>query len=276
MEIHKNELTTGILVLVTLGILTAVLVVIGMPGVLKPMNTYRIYYDNANGIRPGAPVLLGGREIGKVISLDSPVPMDKRPKDHPNYEVSIDVQVAKEAPIYHNVTVRLTQQGLMGQQVIDFVQGDVNTGLAEDRTEFVGQRVPDISEAMSDNMTRLTGPESDLAATINNMTRLTGPESDLAATIKSTKAFVGTLNNAPITEVIQNAAEFTSVLKKEPWRLLWPGGSKPPTREEAKEEEKPKVREEVKEVEKPKESDRRKKATPRPTPRQPSHSRRTG
>jgi len=29
-----------------------------MPGVIKPLNTYRIYYDNANGIRPGAPVLL--------------------------------------------------------------------------------------------------------------------------------------------------------------------------------------------------------------------------
>ncbi len=246
MQIHKNELTTGILVLVTLGILTAVLVVIGMPGVLKPMNTYRIYYDNANGIRPGAPVLLGGREIGKVTVLDSPVPLDKRPKDHPTYEVSIDVQVAREAPIYQDVTVRLTQQGLMGQQVIDFVQGDANSGLAEDRTEFIGQRVPDISEAMSDNMTRLTGPES-----------------DLAATIKNTKAFVGMLNKAPITEVIQNASEFTGVLKKEPWRLLWPGGSKPPVREEEK-------------AANPKESETRKKAVPRPTPRQPSHSRRTG
>jgi len=65
MQIHKNELTTGILVLVTLGILAAILVVIGMPGVIKPLNTYRVYYDNASGIRPGAPVLLAGREIGK-------------------------------------------------------------------------------------------------------------------------------------------------------------------------------------------------------------------
>ena len=73
MQIHKNELGTGILVLVTLGVSVAILVVIGMPGVLKPLNTYRIYYDNANGIRPGAPVLLAGREIGKVTALESPV-----------------------------------------------------------------------------------------------------------------------------------------------------------------------------------------------------------
>ena len=209
MQIHKNELSTGILVLATLGVLTAILVVIGMPGLVKPLNTYRIYYDNANGIRPGAPVLLAGREIGKVTVLKSPVALDMRPKDHADYEVSIDVQVAKDATIYHDATARLTQQGLMGQQVIDFIRGDANSGLAENHSEFVGNRVPDITESVSENMKRLTGPES-----------------DLALTIKKTKTFVEMLNNSPIPQVIENAEQFTGVLKKEPWRLLWP--SKPP------------------------------------------------
>lgn len=213
MQIHKNELTTGILVLATLGILITILVMIGMPGLVKPLNTYRIYYDNANGIRPGAPVLLAGREIGKVTVLDSPVALDKRPKDHANYEVSIDVRVAKDATIYRNATARLTQQGLMGQQVIDFVRGDVNTGLAENHMEFVGDRVPDIAESVNENLKRLTGPES-----------------DLALTIKNTKTFVAMLNKSPIPQVIENAEQFTNVLKKEPWRLLWP--SKPPAADE--------------------------------------------
>ncbi len=214
MQIHKNELTTGILVLVTLGVLIAALVVIGMPGVLKPLNTYRIYYDNANGIRPGAPVLLAGREIGKVTVLESPVLLEKRPKDHADYEVSIDVQVDKAATIYRNATARLTQQGLMGQQVIDFVHGDANAGLAENRMEFVGDRVPDITESVNENMKRLIGPES-----------------DLALTIKNTKTFVAMLNKSPIPEVIENAEQFTGVLKKEPWRLLWP--AKPPASEKS-------------------------------------------
>src|SRR5271156_8121 len=105
MQIHKNEITTGILVLVTFGALIAVLVVIGMPGVIKPLNTYRIYYDNADGIRPGAPVLLAGREIGKVTALKSPVPLDKRPTGHADDEVSIDVEVARDAEVFHTVTV---------------------------------------------------------------------------------------------------------------------------------------------------------------------------
>src|SRR5271155_1203698 len=108
MQIHKNEITTGILVLVTFGVFLAILVVIGMPGLIKPLNTYRIYYDNADGIRPGAPVLLAGREIGKVTDLKSPVPLDKRPQGHPDDEVSIDVAVARDAEIYRTVTVHLT------------------------------------------------------------------------------------------------------------------------------------------------------------------------
>lgn len=205
MQIHKNEITTGLLVLVTFGIFTIVLIVVGMPGVIIPLNTYRIYYDNANGIRPGAPVFLAGREIGKVKSLHSPVPLDKRPADHPEYEVSIDVQVEKKAEIRKNVTVKLTQQGLMGQQVIDFVRADANSELAEDGAEFVGQRVPDVSESVT-----------------NSITRLTGPDSDLAAVIKNVKTFMETLNKSKLPGVIKNAEQMTDTLKREPWRLIWP------------------------------------------------------
>jgi len=205
MKSHKNEITTGILVLATFGFLIAVLIVIGMPGMIKPLNTFRIYYDNANGIRPGAPVLLAGREIGKVTALHSPVALEQRPKDHANYEVSIDVQVAKDAEIYKKVTVHLAQQGLMGQQAIDFVQGEAGSGLAENHTEFIGERVPDIAEAMNEHMVRLTGPDS-----------------DLAQTIKNAKTFMHTLNNSEITETIKNVEQLTDTLKKEPWRVLWP------------------------------------------------------
>ncbi|MES2309927.1 MAG: MlaD family protein [Verrucomicrobiota bacterium] len=205
MQIRKNEITTGILVLVTFGVLITLLIIVGMPGVIKSLNTYRIYYDNANGIRPGAPVLLAGREIGKVTALESPIPLDKRPKDHPEYEVSIDVQVAREAQVYRKVTVRLTQLGLMGQQTIDFVKGDESSGLAENHTEFIGERVPDLSESVSNNIERITGPDSDLAHTIQNV-----------------RTFTETLNNSKLPRVIENAEQLTDTLKKEPWRLLWP------------------------------------------------------
>ena len=225
MQIHRNEITTGVLVLGTLIAFITVLVIVGMPGLITPQKTFRIYFDNAAGIRPGAPVLLAGREIGKVTALESPVPMDQRPADHPDDEVLIVVQVAKDAAIYNNVTVHLTQQGMMGVQVIDFVQGDANAGLAENHIAFVGTRILGVGEAMGsmvDNIKRLAGPDSDLALAITNVKHLTESDSDLALTLKNVKTFTGTLNNSPLSQVITNAEQFTATIKRQPWRLIWP------------------------------------------------------
>jgi phospholipid/cholesterol/gamma-HCH transport system substrate-binding protein len=222
MQTHKNEITTGILVLVTFGIFLTALVVIGLPGLIRPLKTFRVYCDNANGIRPGAPVLLAGREIGKVTHLHSPVPLDKRPAGHPNFEVAIDVRVTKKAEIYRKITVRLIQQGLMGQQVIDFIQGDASSGLAEDHTEFAGERVPDITESVADNLKRLTGPGSDLALTIESARKFMAPDADLAQSVKSAHTLMDSLNQAKIPEVIRNTEQLTDTLKREPWRVIWP------------------------------------------------------
>ena len=221
MNIHKNEVATGILVLVTFGILIAVLAVIGTPGLVKPVHTYRIYYDNAEGIRPGAPVLLAGREIGKVTALKSPVPPENRPEGHPDDEVAIEVQVDQDAQIYRGITVHLTQQGLMGQQVIDFIHGDAASGLAENHAEFIGERVPSLTESVDESLKRLTGPNS-----------------DLAVTIKNTRTFMESLNHSQIPQVITNAKEFTDTVKREPWRLIWPSTKEYPEDQPRKETQK--------------------------------------
>jgi len=205
MQIHKNEVATGLLVIACGALLLGVLAVLGAPGLIKPLNTYRVYYDNAGGIRPGAPVLLAGREIGKVTHMKSPIPPEQRPPGHPDYEVCIDVQVDRSAEVYKNVTVLLTQQTLMGQQVIDFVKGDPASGLAENKSEFAGERVPDLSESVS-----------------NQVKQLTGPGSDLAETLRNAHIFMDTLNHSKIKDTIQNASQMTDTLKREPWRLIWP------------------------------------------------------
>jgi hypothetical protein len=101
----------------------------------------------------------------------------------------------------------------MGQQVIDFVYGDEKIGLAENHTEFVGERVPDVTESVNENMKRLACPDSDLAVTIKNI-----------------KEFALMLNKSPLSQVIENTEQFTNLLKKKPWRLFWP--SEPPAPEE--------------------------------------------
>lgn len=231
MQIHRNEVTTGILALVSLGILGAVLVVIGMPGVIKPLNTFRIYYDNVSGLRPGDPVLLGGRQIGQVTRLESPVPMADRPQGHPDYEVLIEVNVDKAASVRSRVTARLSQQGLMGQLVIDFVQGEETSPLATDNSVFVGERVPQISELAAVNLERLTGDNSDLALTMKNTREFT-------ATIKrepwrlfwKSEQAAGNLDrltgsNSDLAATLDNTRQLTETIKREPWRLVWKSDS---------------------------------------------------
>ena len=68
MQLRRNEILTGVLVLATVAVLTGILILLGAPGLFKPLVTYKIYLDNAAGIKLGAPVLLAGRKIGQVES----------------------------------------------------------------------------------------------------------------------------------------------------------------------------------------------------------------
>src|SRR5580704_3258948 len=111
MQLQKNEIMTGLLVVGTVAALVFVLVLLGAPGLFRPLVTYKIYVDNAAGIKQGAAVMLAGRKIGQVQRLYSPVSREEErraeevaaafhppepnatPTDKPKYEARVDVQV---------------------------------------------------------------------------------------------------------------------------------------------------------------------------------------
>src|SRR5438309_1710977 len=143
MPIRREEVRTGLLVLVSIAIITGVLLALGAPGVFKPVNTYRIFFDDAGGIKQGAPVLLAGRKIGQVTQLFSPVPLEDRPEKFKNYEALVEVRVDRDAQIFREVRVRMQSYSLLGEQVIDFSSGQPQSGLAGNRAYFVGERAKD-------------------------------------------------------------------------------------------------------------------------------------
>jgi hypothetical protein len=198
MKVTRQEIRTGVLVVVSLGVLVAVLLFVGAPGVFTPMNTYRIYFDNAAGIRPGAQVLLAGRKVGQVRQIFSPVPAEQRPKQaegQPEIEALVEVQVERAAQIYKRVNVRMQQNGLLGEMLIDFAGGDSTTGIAADGSYFIGERQKDfgasIAEAVQvvrDVVTPVAKQAEEtmlqLRATAGNLQQMTAPGSniDLAVT----------------------------------------------------------------------------------------------
>src|ERR1700736_653898 len=168
MQLRRNEIMTGLLVVGTVAVIVGTLILLGAPGLFRPLVTYKIYFDNAAGIKLGAPVLLAGRKLGQVQKLYSPVSREEdqraqeaaaaiRPPSDPNatpaqldgkpkFEVRIDVQVDKGALVYRDAHARMIQLGLLGEMAIDVTQGTEGSGRARDGEMFAGERTPDFSE----------------------------------------------------------------------------------------------------------------------------------
>lgn len=220
MNIVRNEIRTGLLVIITLAVLVGVLIFLGAPGVFVPQHTYRIYFENAAGVKPGAQVLLGGRKIGQVRALYSPVEEKDRP--NPKLETMIEVTVAARARIFKTVTVQITQPSLLGDAVIDFASGQESSGLAPDGSYFIGERAPSLSDLAPTVMSRLdpvlnklNGTLDSLQKTADNLTKLSAEGADLQEAFAEFKQFGMNLNeisgyDSSLRHSLQNIESLTS------------------------------------------------------------------
>ena len=233
MQLQRNEILTGLLVLATVAVLTGILILLGAPGLFRPLVTYRIFLDNATGIKLGAPVLLAGRKIGQVDKLYSPVskedaqraeaaaatlrssdpntPPTPTPKPNatptpaqtkPKYEARIDVRVDKNAGVYKDAKARLITLGLLGETALDFTQGHESSGRAQDGEMFAGERVPDFGESIAKILdivkpvaVEATGTLKELQTTAQNLSRITDEYSQLNMALAQMRTFAENLTN---------------------------------------------------------------------------------
>lgn len=217
MQLHKNEIMTGLLVVGTAAVLVFVLVLLGAPGLFRPLVTYKIYVDNAAGIKQGAVVMLAGRKIGQVQKLFSPVSKEEERRAEeaaavfhpeeptasptpstgkPKYEARIDVQVDRNAVVYRDAKTRLMSLGLLGDMAIDITQGTEASGRARDGEIFAGERNPDIGEAAAKMLevirpvaTEATNTMRDLQQTAQNLNHITDENSELNQALGQVKLF---------------------------------------------------------------------------------------
>lgn len=199
MNILRTEIRTGLLVVISLAVLVALLIYLGAPGVFVPQKTFHIFFDNAAGLEPGAPVLLAGRKIGRVGTLYSPVAEKDRPS--PKMETLVEVQVAQSAKIFKKVKAQMTLPSLLGKPVIDFTSGEEGSGLALDGAHFIGERqpgladaVPAVLEKIDPALTKVSTTLDSLQKTADNLTRITGEGSDLPKAFAEFRKFGTNLN----------------------------------------------------------------------------------
>jgi ABC-type transporter Mla subunit MlaD len=219
MQLQRNEIMTGLLVMGTIAVIAFLLVLLGAPGLFRPLVTYNVYFDNAAGIKQGAPVMLAGRKIGQVQKLFSPVPPQEQKQAEeaeaaihppganasptpsstpgkPRFEVRVEVQVDKDARVYRDASARLIQLGLLGDMAIDFTQGTEASGLAKNGGKFAGERTPDLSSAAAKMLevikpvaAEATNTMKDLQQTAQNLNRLTDEDSELTLALGQFKTF---------------------------------------------------------------------------------------
>ncbi len=248
MKFERNEVTTGLLVLTTVGVLIAVILLLSAPGLFHSLNTFEVFFDNASGVRPGASVLVAGRKIGQVTAIDSPVAKAKRPAKYPDNEVLITVSIEHNAHVYRNATARMQQNGLLGEVVIDFVGGSEESGIAESGYQFVGERVPDLNSALPrvlaviepvastatltlgrlgqtiDSLNSVFGQEGELRGaltklrmTADNLTGLTAPDGSLNHSLANLQDFTGKLkaDDGPLFTTLNNLQKTTADINKD-------------------------------------------------------------
>jgi ABC-type transporter Mla subunit MlaD len=214
MQLERNEILTGLLVIGTIGVIAFLLVLLGAPGLFRPLVTYKVYFDNAAGIKPGAVVMLAGRKIGQVQKLYSPLTSVEEkqaqqaaaaihppepsasPTPSPRFEVRVDVQVDKNARIYRDARVQMMQLGLLGDMAIDFTQGTQESGRAKNGESFPGERTPDLGEAAAKMLevikpvaAEATNTMKDLQQTADNLNHLTDQNSELNLALAQFKTF---------------------------------------------------------------------------------------
>ena len=244
MQLRRNEIMTGLLVLVTVAVLTFILVILGAPGLFRPLVIYRLYFDNAAGIKLGAPVLLAGRKVGQVKALYSPVSREEaahaieaagnlgtvtQDGPHgagplPRFEVRIDVEVDRNALIYKNSNVSLTTLGLLGDTIIDIAGGNDHSSRAEPGQVFVGNRIPNFSEAIGKLLgivqpvaTEATATLKELQTTSANLSKITDENSKLNQALVEFKTFGQHLNeitaaDSPLQQSLNNIRKISAQL----------------------------------------------------------------
>jgi ABC-type transporter Mla subunit MlaD len=213
MQLQRNEILTGLLVIGTIGVIAFLLVLLGAPGLFRPLVTYGVYFDNAAGVKPGAVVMLAGRKIGQVQKLYSPLtPAEEKqaqqaaaihpsepsasPSPSPRFEARVDVQVDKSAMLYRDAKAQMIQLGLLGDMAIDFTQGTQESGRAKKGDTFAGERTPDLGEAAAKMLevikpvaNEATNTMKDLQNTAQNLNKLTDENSELNLALTQFKTF---------------------------------------------------------------------------------------
>jgi phospholipid/cholesterol/gamma-HCH transport system substrate-binding protein len=102
----KEEIKAGIIVVVSLAILSGSVVLIGGSSLFEKIDKYYVRFMNAAGLETGAQVRLGGVRVGRVTNIYAP--------DKPGDPVTVEVGVKRGTILYKGTKAQVGQIGFVG------------------------------------------------------------------------------------------------------------------------------------------------------------------
>ena len=202
-EIQWSQLKVGTLVLVAIAILIVLVFLMSgsTGGLFAPKLLLRTYFDNAGGLKAGAPVTLEGVTIGnvakiKVVPQRSPKPVEVTMRIGDNYARFLHV----------DSTTVIAQAGVLGDSFVDITSKKATGPPPPNNSELLSVDAPSIHEVVNTSEVPL-----------KQITILMGKIDILFDTLNSKKGSAGMLLNDPalygkLTQVTTNLETITKTM----------------------------------------------------------------
>jgi phospholipid/cholesterol/gamma-HCH transport system substrate-binding protein len=145
-QLKWSEMKVGLTVLaasITLGIL--ILLMSGTGGVLTRKITLKSYFDNAGGLREGAPVRLQGVDIGNVSGIR--VVSDPARRMTP-VELTLKVNTKYHGNLHKDSVTMLSTAGVLGETYIDIDSSQAKGPEVQEGDVLTTRETPDIQDVV--------------------------------------------------------------------------------------------------------------------------------
>lgn len=221
----REEIKAGLIIVVSMFLLTALIILIGGSQFLDKFDTYYIRVKNAAGLEPGAQVKLGGVRVGRVVSVKEPQGAGE--------SVVVEIGIKQGKPIYKGTKASVTQVGFVGDiylllSVNDTVNERIKVGdviPSEEVVDFgiIMAKVEGLSKSLDNliqDVNKVFSPqnvkqvESLLKNTDKAIVSATANIDKMTADIRTTADRLSRVLDELEGLVKNNKGEFTQVLKK--------------------------------------------------------------
>jgi len=142
-QLRFSQLRVGITVVVAaLALMVVIFLMSSTTGLFTHKIFLKTYFDNAEGLRPGAPVRLQGVDVGNVTHIGVV-------SDHPLTPVEVVMKVNTRYPMLkRDSTAQLSTAGVLGETFVDINSSKARQGPAQNGDVLPAQSQPDLQDVI--------------------------------------------------------------------------------------------------------------------------------